>query len=857
MSLHDCIQRAIENRDPKTGKPGQPLLPPGRARAAQRLYAERLQAHAHLGQGAEAAAAEDVWVALRQEAIRRRRQVLMQAKANSTIADALARHRNSDGSPNAAHGFRQLVEYGHSASHQNVESLRRGIEADYLRRINELIKTHKRNILGSVRNKALTKLWVKELKGESTGDPAAFSLGRSIRDTLEHARQQFNAAGGELARLEGYDLPHHWDRRKVAKVTPEAFAARLYDHMDWARITDRATGQPFTRSTREARMQFLQRIHRNIATGGWETREPSGARIGQSMGKSRADHRTLHFADADGWFAINEEFGSADPFSAVVTHLQGMARDTALMRVFGPNVEAGFEYARQAAMKLASDRPWKPSFGYSSAAAEVAGVAKQTRRMLDMVTGAANQPEADLFANIMANTVRPILVASQMGGAMVSAVTDVGWMGMAAFQVGGRPGRVIARHLKYVGIELTDTAVKLATLGKIDRARVEARLDRMGIIAEAAASTGIATARLFGEDFGPGLWQRLSEFTLRASGLTRWTDIARGVSKMEMYGVLAENADRAWDQIDAPLRMRLAERNITAAEWDTIRATELYSNPRFDKGTFLLPRDIADPDLALKVEALVEEQKEMFVPNASLRGRATLQAGAPGSIVGELSRSTLMYKNFPLTLMYNQMGRVLFHKVRGNRFGNVLAFGMLTTLGGALTLQLSELRNGRDPRPMDTGTFWKAAALKGGGLGLFADFLYAAENRFGGGLGSTTAGPVIGMAQDVLTLSGMIEAALTENDPAKAEDLWNKAQVGAIRFANRFSGPTNLWYAALAIDRTLWDTLTEWADPDAPAGFAKAEKKRIREYQTPSFWPQGELLPSRLPDLSNMFGATP
>ena len=29
---------------------------------------------------------------------------------------------------------------------------------------------------------------------------------------------------------------------------------------------------------------------------------------------------------------------------------------------------------------------------------------------------------------------------------------------------------------------------------------------------------------------------------------------------------------------------------------------------------------------------------------------------------------------------------------------------------------------------------------------------------------------MIGMAQDALTLSGMIEDALTENDPAKAED---------------------------------------------------------------------------------------
>lgn len=861
MSLHDCIQRAIDSGD----------LPPARARAAQRLFADRLKAHAHLGQGAEAMAAEDVWVHLRREAIRRRRSAVMQASAYTNLAEALARHRDSDGTANAASALRQTVEWGQSATYANVESTRQALEQSFFQGIGELIHTHKRNILGNVRQKALTRLWVKELKGEGTGDPAAFSLAMAIRDTLERARQMFNAAGGDLAKLEGYDLPHHWNRKVIAQVDADTFARDLYDDIDWARITDRATSQPFAKSAKAARIDFLRRVHRNIVTGGWETREPSGATIGQSLGKSRSDHRILHFRDADGWFKANQKYGSADPFSTVVEHLRGMARDIALMRIFGPNPEAGFEYARQAAMKLAQDRPWKPSKGmgfvpvYSDAAAEVAGVARQTRRMLDMVTGAANQPESDLFAAVMSNTVRPFLVASQMGGAMLSAITDVGYMGQAAFQIGGSPGRVIARHLKYVGIELTDTATRLATLGRVDRARVEARLDRMGIIAEAAASTGVSQARLMGEDFGPGIWQRLSEFTLRASGLTRWTDIARGVAKMEVFGTLAENADRPLAEIDETLRMRLAERGITADDWEVIRSTELFSNPRFEKGTFLLPADLRrrtdlSPDLAqelaLKLETLAEEAKEFFVPSSSLRGRATLQVGAPGTVAGELSRSTLMYKNFPLTLMYNQMGRVLFHKVRGNRLGNVLAFSAIAWLGGALTLQLQEIRNGRDPRPMNSGKFWKAALLKGGGLGLVSDFLYAAENRFGGGIGSTTAGPVVGAADRLISLTGAIGTALTERDPAKASEQWNKVQVEGLRFANQFSGPTNLWYLNLALDRMGWDYLTEWADPDAPAGFARAEKKRIKEYQTPSYWPQGELLPTRLPDLSNMFGAS-
>jgi hypothetical protein len=847
MSLHDCIQRAIDSGD----------LPPGRARAAQALFAARLKDHAHLGQGAEAAAAEDVWVHLRREAIRRRRSAVMQASAYGNIAEALARHRDSDGKANAASALRQLVEWGQSATHANVESTRQALESSYLRDIGPLIETHKRNILGSVRQKALTRLWVKELKGEGTGDPAAFSLAMAVRDTLERARQEFNAAGGDLAKLEGYDLPHRWDRRRVARLTPEAFATRFYDTQDWARITDRATDQPFAKSGKAARMDFLRRIHRNIVSGGWEIREPSGAGIGASLGKSRSDHRVLHFRDAESWFTANDEFGSADPFSAVVEHLRAMAHDTALMRIFGPNPEAGFEYARQAAMKLAQDRPWKPSLPiYSDAAAEVEGVAAGTRRMLDMVTGAANRAEADLFASFMAE-VRHYIIASRLGGAMLSAVGDVGYLARAAHHVGISPQKVVARHL--------------TTLASPEKQRV---LKRAGVIAESAANTGVAQARLYGETFNGALMSRLSEFTMRAQGLTHWTDTARGVFKLEFYGWLADNHLALFHEVDEGLRKIFEDRGITADDWEIIRTTDLHYDAAEPSATFIIPDDIRrradlDPlqalDLFIKLQATIQEQVEFAVPSASLRGRAALQVGKPGTIGGELLNSALMFKSFTLTNMYNQMGRVLFHRVRGNRIGQIGIYLFAGALAGAVSIQLKTMiPNGRDPQPMDEGKFWLAALIQGGGLGIFGDFLYSSQNRFGGGFAETVAGPVVGLGVDVGRLAfgengltSAIWASLSEKDPAKAAQKWDRLQTDFIRFVDQNAGPTNIWYFNLAMQRWFWDTLTEWADPDAPADFAKAEKKRIKEYQTPSYWPQGELLPPRLPDLSNMFGASP
>ncbi|MES2667410.1 MAG: hypothetical protein V4712_15030 [Pseudomonadota bacterium] len=862
MSLHDCLQRAIDSKD----------LPPAMARRAQTLFADRLQAHASLGQGAEAKAAEDVWVFLRKENIRKRRGAFMQAKAQMRIADDLARHRDSDGQANAATGMRQLVEWGQSASFQSVSGIQQALSSSYMRDISELIATHKINIVGNARQKMRMPNLVRELKGEHTGDPHAKSMADAARATIERARQENIAAGGEIGKLEGYDLPHHWDRVTVGKANEAEFVADFYDRMDWTRIIDRETELPFAQSSNAARLKFLGDIHRNIKSGGSATTEPSGAVRGRSLAKSRSDPRVLHFKTADGWLDMNAKYGVADPYSAIVTHLQGMARDTAMMRVLGPNPRAGLEYARQAAVKLANERPWEPTrhIGlyntgkslYDSAEAEVNGVASQTERMLDMINGAASVPEMNLFASFMSNGVRPFLVASQLGGAMLSAVGDIGFLGRAAYHTGAKPSRMIAKHLGYVMERVGETAVSLASMGTVQRNAVEARMARLGIIAESASNTGVVQARLMGEAWTPGIMQRMSEFTMRASGLTAWTDIARGVFKMETYGTLAENAGRPWADIDAPLRdLVLAPRGITPAEWDVIRATPLYADPGDPRATFLIPDDIrrrADLppdqalDLSLKLQSAILEQREFAVPTASLRGRATIQVGKPGTLGGEFLQSALMYKNYPLTLMYNQMGRMLYHKVRGNRFmAAVVPFVMLTTIGGAISTQLKEVGKGRDPRDMTEWRFWKAAMLQGGGLGIFGDFLYASENRFGGGFASTAAGSVVGTMSSAGSLITDGMAALKGD--AKAVDAFQRNAIG---FANKLGGPTNLWYLNAAFDRLVWDSLTLWADPNATKAMAAKEKKRIKEYGNGAFWPTGQALPSRLPDLSAMFGAT-
>ncbi|MEO1606728.1 MAG: hypothetical protein AAFU34_15530 [Pseudomonadota bacterium] len=837
MSLWDCIQRAIDA--------GQ--MSRRRGAAAQSYFEERRSAHASLGAGADAAAAEDVWVKLRQDHLRRRRGNLLQVKKGMELIDKVTRFRDAQGNSNAAQALLELISWQQHARFESVESITEALRGSYRRQIAGFLKQHAPNIIGTTRNRARLPDIVRALYGEQSTAQAR-AMADAVRRTLEMARRDFNAAGGSIGKLEDYDVPHSWNAAKLRDVGAERWMADQADRLDWDRMIDLETDLPFTHSTLERRHQFLRQIYDSITSDGWSKREPAGVQLGRSTAKARSDPRVLHYRSADAWLEMNDAYGVSDVFSTVIAHLDNMARDTAMMRILGPNPRAGLELARQTATKLAHERPWKPSTGltvgrgYKTAVEEVQGAGNHARRMLDVHTGASNRAEMDTVASFFSGA-RHFLISAQLGGAMLSAVTDHGFMYRASKHVGLNFSNVIGRHVKLI-----------ASSGARDMAI------RSSVIADTLANTGVAQARFMGDVQAPEIAQRVSEFTMRASFLTRWTEMARGAFRLEFYGMLAENAARSWDDLDQPLRdLVLDARGITPAEWDIIRSTELYRDQHEPEATFLIPDDIRHRtdidgdqavDIALKLEAAIREQVEFAVPSASLRGRANVEALGNSAFMRELAKTGLMYKSFAMSLMYNQLGRISFARINGSRASAGLGFALITTVAGGISLQMKDLAAGRDPRPMDTPAFVYAAAIQGGGLGILGDFAYAAENRFGGGLEQTVAGPVVGLVDDTAGLIGNGVKALMSDDPRHSD----QAGRAMVRYLNRYTPGQNLWYANLAIDRMFWDQLQELVDSEAQKDWDRRANRRARDFGQELYWPQGDPLPLAPPDFSNTIG---
>lgn len=141
-----------------------------------------------------------------------------------------------------------------------------------------------------------------------------------------------------------------------------------------------------------------------------------------------------------------------------------------------------------------------------------------------------------------------------------------------------------------------------------------------------------------------------------------------------------------------------------------------------------------------------------------------------------------------------------------------------TTLLGAVALQLKEIAKGRNPKSMNSVDFWTAAALKGGGPGIFGDFLFADHNRYGGGIEQTIGGPTVGLVSNTLklTVGNVSEAAKSEDTGFGRE---------AVKFATDYTPAQSPCYARLAFERMVEDNLMRLVDPDAQQRFNRKVRK--------------------------------
>lgn len=799
MAFIDCVGRAVDG-----GEMDEEFAQ--RVIESYKRIKKRLEAAGDVN--AEAKAAQSAAAEAQARASDSARVKFLQARAQKKLFDDIANYRAVGEQIKPAEAGGAVFDSTGLSAVPGVMQIRDEIRAQVHSMLDGLLYSQRKGVLGNTRDEASLLRIGREIFGETTGDGLAREMANAWKQASAFLRQKYNEAGGRIQFRSDWGLPQTHDWVAIRGATREAWKSFVIERLDLRRM---AYGR--TEPTREAVLEQLDEIYEALSTNGANDIDLDTAMLQKAQHNKRAESRYLAFKDFDSWLEYQQQFGSGDIFAIMNDHIDGMSRDIAAMTRLGPNPNMGVEAVQAAVQKQTLE------------IGSLDNYKARIQEIWDAYTGVSNMPENAAVAKLMSNT-RATLTASQLGSAVISAISDVGFTAMTAHFNGMKPTRVMKR-----AISLTKDSERM-------------RAVRAGFIAETWSDAVAMQARYHDDTLSSPFFQKMVGGVLKASGLNFWTDTWRWAFQMEMLSLLTENVGKSFDALPADLSKALTRYKITPEDWDIIRKTELY-----DEGegvTFLRTQDIMRrkdinqrmaEDLGFKVSNFIQNETNFAVPTGSLRGKA-LAGRLPkaGTALGELSRSALMYKNFPITLYLTHIRRALDEVAEGRK-GYAATLLIVPTLMGALALQMKGLKDGKEPADMSKPGFWMRAMVQGGGLGIFGDFVLADQTRYGHNPFESLGGPVVGALGD----AGRVVQGLTIDAYISGD--FGKEFAKATGIASNYVPGRSLWYIAALYKRAFQDNLRAMGDKRPARRFDRMIKRREKLEGAGYWWEPGEVNP--------------
>lgn len=857
----ECIAAAVATNDLTKAEGDQ----------ASTRYKELLQGYLDQGKSepeAKAMASAALKEATSKEAQTNFHKTLAQITRLQTNADLIKAAKTPGEVAHFVTSFFQYAE-GKGSTGKSFQSLHEAWLEKFRFHLTDVMDQLHTKVTGAPRNIALMENLVRESFGEHTGDAMAKKLAEAVTGTEDIAIRAKNALGSDIQILKNRGMSQTHDALRIAKEGFAEWRDVIEKQLDWSRLTDRATGQSFSPTPdmippQSVTQRFLRDVYDGITTNGWDTTEPAMTMGGQALYARGAEHRVLHFKNADAQLAYNRAFGTADPYSGIMHAFHGHARDIALMDIFGPNHRLGLEWILQNGMKQVTDlnmaaRAAAEATGKAETIAAAATTAQKSeaslrkaasfaRTMMMHADQSVNIVESQALATWMSgvrNTARSAHLGSSVFGALGG---DAVTMASAAHMIHINPLNVMSQTVKQMSSEM---------------AREDAK--RLGYTLEGLMDGGAGAASYMGRSFTTGLPARLSNFTLRASGLNILTDTRKVSFALAMADDMASQASQSFDQLGQGLRARFEMRGVTPEMWDRLR-DPAYGFTRSDGTTSISPHywlqkraeagfpgsnGARDQELAMRVAMMGREQVEFAVPTHSLKAQAYIVGRDPAGTAGaELKKSVFGYRSYTASIMLNQYYRFQAARLYGRSpWAQLAMLGAGLTLMGGLKIQASQIAKGEDPRDMTDPAFWGAALLQGGGLGIFGDLISSATARTGGGISDLIAGPSIGLVGDLITPVVNEVKNLINGQPTHV-----MKDIGRL-LKNDTPVLTSLWYVRAAYSRLVVDELVAFLDPAAYQDMQDSADRFRKASGTDTFIPRvgsGESL--RAPNLGNALG---
>ena len=732
---------------------------------------------------------------------REKREKAIQSIRIAEAYDAIKNH----GSGDAMTGLMNLMvkDISGKGNLLNVDSLGKAYSQKYMSKWADALSAFRTRTFGLSQDEEGLNNFIRAVFGEDVGDAKITKAAQDWLKLVDDMRSDFNGVGGSISKKDDFLLPQNHDMRSVKNAKFKDWRAFVINKLDRNKMVD-DQGRVLSDANFEDSLEY---VYETISTGGLNKAKDFTVRnLGTKLSRKGSEKRFLHFKDAESWMAYQNKFGKGDILTTLTDHMQAMGNDTALMRVFGTNPKQTFEILKTEAEKLQLNRGKQ--------------VKDRTKGTLDAVyktvSGDINGGQLVTLADGM-QVVRDLQVASKLGGAILSSVTDIATTLVTSIYNKVPAYKVFARQ-----ISLMNPAN--------EKDRIFAA--RMGLIMDGWSGRAHSANR-FSDTYGTGLSAKIAEVVLRFSGLEAWTSAGRKAFGMEFAGMLSDNFSKTFGELDKGMQGVFKNYGINEADWNKFRVTEVLD---------LKGSKFADltKDESFKFYSMILSETDYAVPTPDARVRAIATAGTErGTSWGQVARSAMMIKSFPITIATTHLYRGATQSTAGGRMSYLGGFALSTTLMGAVAIQLKDIAAGRNPRPMNDISDWRDAFIQGGSGSLFADYLLSDPEKYGNSYLETFGGPMGGLVNDTLSLTAGNLIELSEGDETNIAG-------ESIRYAkNLIPDP---WQVQL-FKNSLMDNMRLYADPSYQSSINRMRSKRYKEFGQDYWWEQGETPLEVLEDL--------
>ncbi|MCV2892225.1 hypothetical protein [Lentibacter sp. XHP0401] len=865
MSFFDCVKDGLEDGmvDKARGE---------RAQAMWRDISDRYERQGHERHVAEALAGEDVKEAFRKEAGKARHVLLSKLVNNRKQAVEVAGTTN-----------RTDIRQDPTRAMERVDYRSRALKRRFDGSLQDYLDQHHQGLFGKTTARINHEKVLRSILDGDASDEVAAAYAKAVSNALEDMRLMANEAGATIGKIDNY-FPQNHNRTALLEAGLDTFAKErgvgrrqakfmamakgesrdamfsrsfdtwaddIRDRIDWAKIKDHLTGRPFQQDggpapLLETQNRFLRDVFDSVVYGEGATSPTYGKPQGSSLTTRMSMERVLHFKSADDWIIYNKKYGTGDPHQALMSHVHKMARDITMMREFGPNPGLGLEFRGDLLMKRAKELSIDPR-------AAQGGVA-QAKRMMAVENGAGvpNGYFQSLTANFLSDA-RQVMSSAFLDRAMIASISDVNFSKMAAQTIGSNRDAPFQVYIQ----NISDMAK--------NKSLTSTEMRQWGWVSDTMADAGMAVARFNGESPSSPWAANLSSSIMKLQGLSSHTDAGRFALQHTFAGQMANQIGRKFDDIEPGLLAIFKEHQITPDDWGQFANPEwamkkpdgaMFLNPLWWREATNLPANVAD-DLFFKFQGAAEDFIESGVPTQSLFMRGIFdpigRGLEPGSATYELAKSGLMFKSFVMAFSYNSYRVMRRMPSVNNRWLWAAENIAGATILGATALQITEIIKGNDPKPMDRSDFWFQAALKGGGFAIIGDIIATGETKWGGGVPSYAAGPVVQAAGDLysLTIGNLTDIGISV---LTGEEIELGLPKQLKRTIDRYMPGGDLPFLGPAFQRLITDQLYMALDPDGAEALTKKATARENRDGNGSFWMPGSPMPSRVPDFSNILG---